>query len=56
MTSEPCAKCKSVGHIRPEQAEAPPPPMEWDDMGYVECDACGGTGLIRLQDTDRSKP
>jgi hypothetical protein len=53
MTSEPCAKCKSVGFIRPEQAEVLPPHSEWDHMGYVKCDACDGTGSVEARDSGR---
>jgi hypothetical protein len=51
----PCPKCKGVQLIRPEQANEPPPPSEWDEMGYVKCDVCGGAGAIWPADIDQSK-
>jgi hypothetical protein len=51
----PCPKCKAVGLIRPKQAKEPVPPSEWDELGYVKCDVCGGEGAIWPQDIDESK-
>jgi hypothetical protein len=39
-----CPKCKGIEVVRPEAGS--PQMLNADNMGYIKCDMCDGTGSV----------